>query len=353
MAQSGAGAEITALAESMQAYACATRQFLKKDLTTSSEITEKTIEYAKCDRTLDECIRGLNVNWFHSVVVTANKIYKELTDGSYKYTFYRGGLVPEAVYAEFGRFRKGSGITGNDKWNPADIWMVKNGFEFIGGYATLDDYNKYMYDQFNANNLMGISLKLVPKGDTHSKIFNNGKPLVAEYTGVKLGMNMFNSKDIYIQFTSDGKSGEIQFRNFSSRAQPSSWQAEIKGKSAAGGKVGGGIVIQSALDNDISRTKLTIPSTFTSQITNPSKTTIKNFATMFKSLSGSKDTLANLINQTIVYAEEDPVWWMSKYLGVSFVYVVIKEKKQNDVTKWLFSYGSSATKNSSIFIKYS
>ena len=41
--QSGAGAEVTALAESLQAYACATRQFLGKDLTDVSQITEKTI----------------------------------------------------------------------------------------------------------------------------------------------------------------------------------------------------------------------------------------------------------------------------------------------------------------------
>jgi hypothetical protein len=32
---------------------------------------------------------------------------------------------------------------------------------------------------------------------------------------------------------------------------------------------------------------------------------------------------------------------------------LLKEGKENDVVKWLFEYGSSATKNSSIFIKYS
>ena len=51
--------------------------------------------------------------------------------------------------------------------------------------------------------------------------------------------------------------------------------------------------------------------------------------------------------------KEDKTWWMSKYLGVDYVYTILKEKKQNQVVKWLFEYGSSATKNSSIFIKYS
>jgi hypothetical protein len=353
MAQSGAGAEITALAESMQAYACATRQFLKKDLTSVSEITENTISSADCDRTLEQCIYGLNVNWFHSVIVTANKIHKELVSGSSKYIFYRGGKIPGEVYGEFGRFRKSSGISGNDKWNPADIWMVKESFNFVGNHPSLEDYNKYMYDEFNGGNLIGISLKLVPRGDVHSKIFNDGKPLVAEFTGIKLGLDMFSSKDIYIKFKSENKDGEIQFRNFSSRAQPSSWQGEIKGKSSAGGKIGGGIVITSAVESGVSKTKLTIPSAFSSQIVNPSKTTITKFATMFKELSGSKETLTNLVNKTIICQKEDNVWWMSKYLGVSFVYVILNEGKQDDVTKWLFSYGSSATKNSSIFIKYS
>ena len=40
---SGAGAEVTALAESLQAYACATRQHLGKDLVDIYQVTSKTI----------------------------------------------------------------------------------------------------------------------------------------------------------------------------------------------------------------------------------------------------------------------------------------------------------------------
>ena len=78
MAISGAGSEITALNESLQAYACATRQFLGKDLVDVSQITDKTIKDADCDRTLSACLKGLNENYFHSVVVTANAIFKDI-----------------------------------------------------------------------------------------------------------------------------------------------------------------------------------------------------------------------------------------------------------------------------------
>ena len=54
---------------------------------------------------------------------------------------------------------------------------------------------------------------------------------------------MGDSKDIYLRYKSGGKEGEIQLRNFSSRPVTSSWQGEIKGKTAAGGKIGGGIVM--------------------------------------------------------------------------------------------------------------
>ena len=40
---SGAGAEVTALAESLQAYACATRQHYGKPLGDISQVTERTI----------------------------------------------------------------------------------------------------------------------------------------------------------------------------------------------------------------------------------------------------------------------------------------------------------------------
>lgn len=349
---SGAGAEVTALAESLQAYACATRQFLGKPLTHVSQITSKTIDAADCDRKLDACIKGLNDNWFHSVVVTANQIFEDVKPQG-KYIFYRGGKLVESIYKEFGRFRKQSGLTGDDKWNPADIWMVKEGFKFKDDWPTLTDYNRYIYDEFAYKRLIGISLKLVPKGEAHSKIFNDGKPLVAEWNGYKLGENMFDSKDIYLKYKSEGKEGEIQLRNFSSRPVTSSWQGEIKGKSAAGGKVGGGIVMTAAVESGIQRNKLTIPSEFNSQINKPSEQVLKRFATMFKELTGTKKSIKELMDEARFYQKKDQTWWMSKYLGVDYVYTITKENKQNEVVKWLFEYGSSATKNSSIFIKYS
>lgn len=351
---SGAGAEITALAESLQAYACATRQYLGKDLTDISQVTSKTIGDAECDRTLEKCMKNLDENWFNSIVKTANQIFVDVPEAKTgnKFKFYRGGKFVDSIYNEWRRMKKDSGLSGDDKWNPADIWMAKKGFTLKTKWPTLREYNRYMYDEFARKNLIGISLKkLDPKGSAHSKIFNAGKPLTAEFTGIKLGLNMLDSKDIYIKFKSEGKDGEIQLRNFSSRPVPSSWQGEIKGKTAAGGKIGGGVIFEGAIDTGVNKTKLTLPNQ--TPIDKPSEAQFKQFATMFKELSKSKESIPNLIIQAKAGQKKDKTWWMSKYIGIDLVYTMIKEKKMDPLCSYMFQYASSATKNSSIFIKYS
>jgi hypothetical protein len=275
-------------------------------------------------------LAGLDENWFKSVISTANQIFVDVPGAKTgkRYKFYRGGSFVNSIYDEWRRMKSGSGISGDDKWNPADIWMVKENFKFKASWPTLTDYNRYIYDQFALKNLIGVSLKKVPKGDVHSKIYNDGKPLVAEFRGVKLGPNMFDSKDIYLQYVSEGKDGEIQLRNFSSRPVTSSWQGEIKGKTAAGGKIGGGIIIKAALENGISRSKLMLPPSFNTHITKPSDLILKNFAVMFKELSGTSKKIDELITETKIRSKQDPTWWMSKFLGVHYVYTIIKEKKQ-------------------------
>lgn len=352
--QSGAGAEVTALAESMQAYACATRQHLGKDLTDVAQITEKTVADADCDRTLKQCFDGLDENWFKSVITTANQIFNDVPGSKTgkKYKFYRGGPVVDAIYDAWRKHKTGSGISGDDKWNPADIWMIKKTHKHEYDFPSLRDYNAYMYDVFAKTECIGISLKkLAPGASAHHKIFNAGKPETAQFTGVKLGANMKDSKDIYIQYKSEGKDGEVQFRNFSSRAVPSSWQGEIKGKAAAGGKIGGGIVFQYAQDAGVKRAKLTLPPQ--TPIDKPSESDFKNFATAFKKLTGSKKSVADLIVEAKAGHRQDKTWWMSKYIGVMLVDTVLTEGKMDELCALIFQYASSATKNSCIFIKYS
>ena len=354
-AGSGAGSEITALGESLQAYTCATRQHIGKDLTDISQVTDKTTKDANCDRELKECLSKLGEDWFYSAIVTANMIFKDIKKNKNKgFVFYRGGELPKQIYKCFLKFKKESGISNENKWNPADIWAVRKGFIFDEKQETLRDLNRYIFDNFHDCNLIGISLKKVPsKYTVKSKIYNNGKPTTAKFTNFRPGKNMADSKDIYIEFESEKKPGEIQLRTFSSRPDPSLWQGEIKGKTAAGGKIGGGLLIKAALECGISQSKLLRPQQFVSEITKPKEETFKKFAIMFKELSGSKDKIENLILEAKMNQQRDKTWWLTKFIGVNYCYTIMKNNKSNEVTKWIYQYGSSQTKNSSIFIKYS
>jgi hypothetical protein len=297
---------------------------------------------------------GLDEQWFYTVIQTANKIFQDVpgAKSGKQYKFYRGGTFVDSIYEAWRRHKKGSGITGDDKWNPADIWMIKKNHTHKFDFPSLQEYNAYMYKVFANADCVGISLKKLGKGEQpHSKIFNAGKPITAEFTGVKLGQTMIDSKDIYIQYKSEGKPGEVQLRNFSSRPVTSSWQGEIKGKAAAGGKIGGGVIFEGALSVGVSRTKLKMPQQ--TPIDKPTDKDFKEFATAFKNLSGSKEKIENLIIQAKSGHRQDKTWWMSKYIGVMLVNTVINEGKINDLSSYIFQYASSATKNSCIFIKYS
>jgi hypothetical protein len=230
--------------------------------------------------------------------------------------------------------------------------MIKKTHKHQFDFPSLQEYNEYMYNLFANGECIGISLKKLGKGEEpHSKIFNAGKSATADFTGVKLGQVMTDSKDIYIQYKSEGKAGEVQLRNFSSRPVTSSWQGEIKGKAAAGGKIGGGMIFEGALSVGVPKNKLTMPPQ--TPIDRPTEKDFKEFATAFKNLSGSKEKVDNLIIQAKAGHRQDKVWWMSKYIGVMLVDAVMKEGKMDDLSSYIFQYASSATKNSCIFIKYS
>lgn len=351
---SGAGSEITALAESLQAYACAARQAKKSKLVSIYDITEQTTKAASCSRTLKQCLSSLDDTWKRSCIETANKIFDDfkITDS----TFHRGGDVEADVYDQFRKFKKESGLSGEDKWNPADIWIKKRTHKIPKNFATLNALNTYILDSFKSKQLIGVSLKKIGiKNLPHKTIYNDGKPPAAKFSRILVTKDMSSSKDAYIEFKSDTGLGLIQLRNFSSRPVPSSWQGEIKGKSAAGGKIGGGLLIKAALESKVAKSGfgLMIPQDFAQHIDKPSDKVFKDFCTMFKTLSGTTDSVVTLIGQAKAYQKKDKTWWMSKYLSVAYCHAIVKSGKADAVTKWLYGYGSSASTSSSVFVKYS
>lgn len=354
------GAAMTAAYESLQAFACAARKEKGSDLEDINDVKNfQKSKLAECTNSLTSCLKELDISYHSSCIRTANQIFRDfpkLSRGNYK--FYRGkGIVHDQIYSTFNKLKEGSGIANANKWNPADIWIIKEGLSFKTVFKTLGDFNNYMLKLYNANEVIGVSLKkLDKKGGAHGTPFNTGQSLGATFKGFKAGDSIVGSKDVYIEFNAQGKSGAVQLRIFSSRPDAGSWQGEIGGKTAAGGKIGGGNMIAAAKAAGVLNTESMRPQNFTSKATNPSNADIDNVLTLWKEVKGIKvmnkkdeTALKTLIKQT---AKDDKTWFLSKYISLNYCAKIQESGLLDEVTNWIYRYGSSAVENSSVFIKY-
>lgn len=263
---SGGGAAVTAITESGQCYYCSLafntlkRQIKLTDITDAnmakaSTYVKATVDYkAFKDRVPSDWIES------NTFIKTANEIYKKysskVTGGVY---FHRGSEFMSKVYKakkevvkidkqmaqKDGRAPLAPGSFSDDKWNPGDIWMTT----MTPGSDPLQQFkqdwgilNQAVLDKAGRLNtprtfLLGISLKKL--GSTVKLEEYNAPERVKlvshDYKNYVFGKNndFFSSIDMYMNMGS----ANVQFRAFNSS---SSWQGEIKGLSAAGGKIGGG-----------------------------------------------------------------------------------------------------------------
>jgi hypothetical protein len=76
-----------------------------------------------------EDIIGLPKEWQEGSWKGAQEIFKTIGTGK-KYNFVRGdNIVENAISKAFGRVKGQTNLSSEDKWNPADIWMVESGQE--------------------------------------------------------------------------------------------------------------------------------------------------------------------------------------------------------------------------------
>jgi len=238
---SGGGAAQTAVQESSQCLVNAIRynkgsEITEKDLNEKSFVrATKRIQTTSSLEEMVSFIQG-NSSWRTSLISTANALAKQFP-GNFK--FYRGRGVATAIdQAAKSCFKTVVGGININKWNPSDIWMASDDLDIssIPQNTEIGKLNKWMKAKYKSKQLIGVSLKKCGS-DCKLTVYNLKeieRPEKFEGLAPK-DTNFFKSLDIYIKYTD----GLIQFRNFSNIT---SWQGEIKSKTAAGGKIGGGIV---------------------------------------------------------------------------------------------------------------
>ena len=255
---SGAGADVTAIVECGQALVCSLiYNVMKKEIKWEDltyEGLQKAMQYCYLTETLDTIIERSPAEWVQSYVKSANILYRNYKMSGTPVYFHRGSKFMNEVYSGkkivFDADKKSDkpqapGSFSDDKWNPGDIWMTT--LKTVPSIST-DSWaslNKDIYDLAQAKKLIGVSLKKVG-ASAHIEEYNalsNKQTKEYRYASFRVTSAsergplppFFNSIDLYMSIGDR----EVQFRATSGEA---SWQGEIKGATAAGGKIGGGNV---------------------------------------------------------------------------------------------------------------
>ena len=180
----------------------------------------------------------------------ANEIFEKVGAGKYK--FVRGDRLLDdgSIKKAFGRVKGQTNLSSEDKWNPADIWMVEESEveaikKHLDGENTIDCLNNALLQLFNEQKLMGISLKKI-EGNPKMDIKNNQSAAIRKANEkakfVKYDLTFLSSMDVYLYY-GPGQFEKFQARNFGGSSK-GDWKLELKGKSAAQGKIQGAVVIE-------------------------------------------------------------------------------------------------------------
>ena len=379
---SGGGSADTDRTESLQCFYNAYVFNIKKGACTSVSPSQlkSASKFAHTSHGLQDCLNKGPADWIETDVYikTANKLWEKYgrrmtKNGSVH--FHRGSPFMKGLYdakAACHKIDKASddpqapGSFSHDKWNPGDIWATTFGAletPLSENTSSWGELNAEVMKLAKAGKLLGISLKKIGKSTpATAKEFNTPKQMANKdtftYGSFKFGKtgDFFSSQDIYI----DTSGGEIQFRTFGG---DTSWQGEIKGGSAAGGKIGGGNVdfyCKQIFNNDIYNGKGS-EKAFLASIKTDAKWPSKAYQLYKKHNSKSKPSI-DLVSEKVFLQEwanheQGDNFRMSKSICLMFLEAFAStgasKKKQHDLITKMFRYASSDVDQSSFFVKIS
>ena len=377
---SGGGAEATKLVESAQCVYAAMRYYCGDVKYFTDDDFKCGMKYSVTPGVgLDE-IKSLPKIWQDSSWAGAQEIFKQI--GGKGWTFVRGDDVVEKEISEaFKRVKGQTNLSSEDKWNPADIWMVKDMKKVakkLSEEGTIDCLNnfiqqarvksyspsakKFTGDSNDPSNgdLVGISLKKI-EGKASMKLLNDDTPQErkkneqARY--VKYDLTFDNKRkdnpypmDVYFYYGS-GTFEKFQARNFGGPTK-GDWKLELKGKTAAQGKIQGAVV-RRLLDNaGFNVSTLTEPNFNDCEPgnTNGAKKITEEIYKLLNEFS-AKNFIANVNTKNII-ADRPQAWRYSKLAGLRMLKWLKSQKGEADrAMKELYLYASSQSDKSSVYYK--
>lgn len=289
-----------------------------------------------------------NKEWLDTFIKSTNLLFSDYYKSGTKYTLERGSNFVDQLYKDYRELSKEMGISAkDDKWNPADIWLISNKLKPEKAPTSLVDLNTYVRDSFVSKDLVGISLKNTGKKPKMAVCNLTDKQSDKKYNGY---VSSDSSKDSYILTKAGDK---IQFRSFNNLT---GFQGEIIGKKAKHGKIG-----------------FSITSYFLTKLANSelpsSQADIKQLV-----LSENKEFLMGVVNkwnkfisndfsngqELLDYAKTKSAkkyhdWIFSKYLSLCIVETIesMAPEQQNEFVSSIFGFAQSESDFSSVFLKIS
>jgi hypothetical protein len=367
---SGAGADVTAIVECGQALVCSLvynvlkRQIEWEDL--KLESLQKAMEYCDLSDSLDDIIEKSPPEWVQSYVKSANILYKNYKMSGSPVFFHRGSKFMNEVYSSkkivYDNDKKSKnpqapGSFSDDKWNPGDIWMTTLRTVPKISSESWAALNKDIYDLARAKKLVGVSLKKVGASAhieeynalsvKQTKDYNYGGFRVTSASERGALPPFFNSIDLYMTVGEI----EIQLRATSGEA---SWQGEIKGATAAGGKIGGGNVnfyLKKYTGKGVFEREEKEVINFTK-----SKEFFPEFYKLYKKhFDGKVLPYEDFVINANLKQKESAGYLFSKYINMKFIDIFLSASgpTRNKIATDFLRYAASNTDQSSFFVKIS
>ena len=382
---SGGGAAKTKVQEVGQALFLAIRYMKGKDLECHPTNPKNCLTTADYEAGMDyvdgpgvtiEEIQSLEQKWKDAFILGANKIAKEIKGSGWE--FVRGdNKVEKSITDAFNRAKKSPGAPENeDKWNPSDIWMVKDKDKIVKELDkedTIDCLNNFISQAFSktqiknksgkdvaARSLIGISLKKLgptARWEVMNEVGKNQLQKAGDVTFQEsktlTELTAFSGMDVYfVYLPSGGKTqGSFQARNFGG-PKKGQWQFELKGEYAAQGKIKGS-VMRKLLSDAKFRNIPGEPNFNDCKPDSNQATKITNEIYNLMNALPTKPKGWNAKDAKKEFSKKDASWRFSKLCGLRFLAWLnsLGNGEADRAMKEMYLYASSQTDKSSVFYK--
>ena len=347
----------TAMAEASQAlFAALAMNVLSKQLHSCDQTPENwKAAFSHCDLMMKQGVKmtekdaislctKLDDEWINSNITGANELRNSNLPHKH-FEFHRGSKKVEEIYKVFSSIKKNSKAKALDsrlnidpnKWSPADIYLIKKGFDVKGalsGIDTIAALNAKMQELLDNNQVVGVSLKKL-KNSANIKLINKvGKDEIFDIKFVNFTAPS-GSTSGYINMKKDNKPMKINFRNFTSQGGFSG-EVLLPGGSARHGKISHGPINDVLALNNLDK----IPDNNPARAQAP-----KEAEWMAKTMKDFGFIQPNQVKPTETMIEtSDLNYQSSKYLVLKLFESLEKVKDMDKITEEFYRYAGSQIK---------